>query len=181
LTQIGYSHTASGDLSVSWGIYADTVRSAIHRFKFRNKPQYAYTFAFLMRKALVNLDGYDLITWAPTSMLRRLKRGYDQSACLARELAILLDIPAERTLRKIRHTKKQSDLTAFERAKNVKGSYRAYEDVAAGRNILVVDDVYTTGATMQECMKMLKDAGASSCIGATIARTEKGRKKREKM
>lgn len=180
LTEIGYSHTAAGDLSVAWAVYDDAVRDAIHKFKFRRRPQLAHTFAYLMRKALVNLDGYDTITWVPTSVLRKQKRGYDQSELLAKALSDLLDIPAVKLLRKIGHNRKQSGLDAARRAKNVCGRYRADAKLAVGRNVLVIDDVYTTGATMSECMKTLKTAGAASCMGLTIARTQKGRKKNRK-
>ena len=180
LTQIGYSHTRLDMLSVSWSIYDDTIRKAIIRFKFHHRPQYAYTFAYLMTKALVNLCEFDAVTWAPTSRLRKWKRGYDQSEELAKELSKRLDLPLVKGLYKIKHTKKQSGLSASEREKNVRGKYRADERTVCGRNFLVVDDVYTTGATMSACMETLLNAGAASCIGITIARTQNGRNKRYK-
>jgi len=177
LTQVGYSHTHMDMLSVSWSIYDDVVRKAIIRFKFHHRPQYAYTFAYLMAKALVNLDGFDAVTWAPTSRLRKWKRGYDQSEELAKELSKRLGLPMVKGLYKVKHTKKQSGLSAADRKKNVQGKYRANENTIYGRNLLVVDDVYTTGATMSACMETLLVAGAASCIGVTIARTQNSRNK----
>jgi len=172
LVAIRYSQTIDEYLCISAAIYADTMRRAIVRFKFHQKPQYAYTFARLMQRALYNQTDFDRITWVPTSAFRRLKRGYDQSALLAKELGKLMGIPVVRGLRKVKPSKKQSELSARDRMENARGKYRAYPGRVSDMRILVVDDVYTTGSTMNECIKTLKAAGAASCTGVTIAKTE---------
>ncbi len=175
-TKPSWTQTASGYRSYSAAVYADEVRSAIHRFKFRHKPQYAYTLARFMAGALPTDEEFDIIVWAPASFRRRFVRGYDQSRLLAKELSSLLSLPMVRGLRKIRHTRKQSGLDAAARLENAKGAYEAYISRVRGQRILVVDDVYTTGATMNECMETLKNAGAYVCTGITVASTRRGRK-----
>jgi len=177
LLSVGVSETKNGYLSVSAAVYTDTVRRAIINFKFNHRPQYAPVFAHLMEQALRYQADVDFITWVPTSTLRRMKRGYDQSELLARALGKRLDLPVVRCLRKIRHTKKQSLLNSEKRSENVRGKYRAYPERVEGKRMLVVDDVFTTGSTMNECIHVLYEAGASFCLGTSIARTETKRRK----
>ncbi|MBR4864596.1 MAG: ComF family protein [Oscillospiraceae bacterium] len=119
------------------------------------------------------LDGIDVITWAPVSFLRRFNRGYDQAELIAVALGKELGIPVKRLLKKQRHTRAQSTLNgASERKANIQGAYRAINiaDIP-GKNILLVDDVLTTGATSNECARILKTAGAESICLATVAVT----------
>ncbi len=162
---------------LSASVYADNMRLAIHRFKFRGRIQYAKTLAYFLHRAVENEDAFDLITWAPTSTLRRLKRGYDQSKLLANALGKRMGVPVKRGLIKFKHTKRQSELSADRRFENVRGKYRACSDAIMHKRILIVDDVRTTGATINECVDILLRGGASECIAVTVARTEKNRKK----
>jgi ComF family protein len=158
--------------------YKDDVRKSIHRFKFSNARSYADVFARCITTKI--MDGafgvpFDCITWAPTSLLRKLKRGYDQSELLARSLAKQLGVPALRLLKKVRNTPAQSGLrdSAARRA-NVVNAYRIISaEQVTGKRILLVDDVLTTGATASECAKILTAAGAKDILLATIAVTQK--------
>ena len=106
---------------------------------------------------------------------KKLKiRGYNQSEELAKELSKILQIPVlSDILVKIKSTKPQMELKKEEREKNLEGVF-AVSDTAkfAGKKIFLVDDVYTTGSTMEECAKTLKQAGAKNIWGIVIAREE---------
>lgn len=107
----------------------------------------------------------------PLSASRRRVRGYNQAEEIARVVADELRLPLEpELLRRIRHTKPQTEIAGRdERLKNVAGSFAASED-ARGHTVLVIDDVYTTGATMGEAVRTLKAAGARRVYGITAAR-----------
>ncbi len=158
---------------ISAAVYANNVRKAIHRFKFRGRTQYAPTLAYFLHRAVSDEPDFDLITWAPTSALRKFSRGYDQSELLARQLGKRMGIDVKRGLKKFKHTKRQSALSAEKRCENVRGKYRAYENIVNNKRILIVDDVRTTGATMNECVDTLLRGGARDCVAVTVARTEK--------
>lgn len=153
--------------------YKDDVRKSIHRFKFGNARQYADAYARLLAARLENTfsEAFDILTWVPVSSLRRLKRGYDQSALLARSVGRELKIPATGVLKKIRHTPPQSGLRdAAQRRANVLGAYKAIKrQTLAGKRILLLDDVITTGATASECAHVLLMAGAKEVYFAAVA------------
>jgi len=115
----------------------------------------------------------------PLSKKKLKERGYNQSEELAKELSRALQIPViSDCLMKIKHTSPQMELKKEEREKNLKNAFAiksgATSDVAplSGKKIFLVDDVYTTGSTMEECCLVLKNAGAKSVWGVTIAREE---------
>lgn len=153
--------------------YKDDVRKSIHRFKFGNARSYADVYARLLA---LRLQGkfpaeFDILTWVPVSRLRRLKRGYDQAELLATALAKELDMPATAVLKKIRHTPPQSGLrNAAQRRANVLGAYAVHtRQSLAGKRILLLDDVLTTGATASECARVLITAGAKEVYFAAVA------------
>ncbi len=114
---------------------------------------------------------FDTLTWVPVSRWRRFRRGYDQVELLAKAVAEELGITAVRTLKKIRNTPPQSRIpeAAFRRA-NVLGAYRIVNAPAvAGKRVLLLDDIITTGATVSECSKTLLLAGAKEVSAASIA------------
>ena len=151
--------------------YEEDVRRSILRFKFRRAVHLAPKFGrFLaMKLSRQGMEQCDLLTWVPVSRLRRFRRGYDQCQLLAKAAGAELGIPVHRTLRKIRNTPPQSTLSdASMRKANVLGAYRVCGDVR-GKTVLLVDDIYTTGATMNECARMLLTAGAKEVHGAALA------------
>ena len=99
-------------------------------------------------------------------------RGYNQSEELAKELSKVLQIPIiTNCLIKIKHTDSQKDLSKAEREKNLEGAFEVKNpEEIMGKKIFLVDDVYTTGSTMQECAKVLKNAGTKSVWGLCLAR-----------
>lgn len=152
--------------------YEEEVRASLLRFKFYQRPSYAQAYAQLLAVRLMQEQPrFDLLTWVPTGRLRRRKRGYDQVALLAQALAKELDFKPTRTLVKIRDNPPQSGLgDAAQRRANVLGAYRVVKpEQIAGKRILLLDDVITTGATAGECARMLLTAGAREVHLACVA------------
>lgn len=152
--------------------YRDKVRSALLRYKFQGQDCYARPFSCFVADALAfhKLDAPDCITWVPVSRARRRHRGYDQAELLARELGRRLAIPVEGLLEKQIDNKAQSGLRAEERRANVLGVYQATRpERIAGKRILLIDDVVTTGSTLEECSRVLCTAGATEVNCAAFA------------
>jgi ComF family protein len=117
---------------------------------------------------------YEIIVPVPASKKRLYERGYNQAAILAQTLSIIVNRPYEsRALMKIRETRSQVNLTIPERRKNIYGAFIANTNKVTGRDILIVDDVTTTGATLNACAEALKKAGAKKVVALTVARAPK--------
>ena len=153
--------------------YKDNARSSVHRFKFGNRRHYAQSYGRLLGLRLSDTlyADVDLVTWIPVSALRKLRRGYDQSKLLADAVGKELSLPVVQLLKKIRHTPPQSLLKhAPQRRANVLNAYKIVDPaLVAGKRILLLDDVVTTGATASECARMLLTAGAKEVNLATVA------------
>ena len=155
--------------------YSDSVRDSIHRYKFGNTPAYADCYAELMADcAEQNNIECDIVTWAPLSRSRLRKRGYDQALLLAKPVAEHINVPCERLLAKTRNNPAQSGTKSVrERMRNVRGVYCYSGKVdIAGKTILLVDDIVTTGATLGECAEILRNAGAKRILALTLACTK---------
>lgn len=154
--------------------YQEPVESSILRYKFHGRSWYSRVYGPFLRDCLRKQlpQAPDLITWAPLSTLRYCKRGYNQAELLAREAGSLYGIKPVRLLRKTKHTKAQSKLSAAARKKNAEGVYRALKGKnITGKQILLVDDVLTTGSTLSSCARALIEAGAGEVICLTLARS----------
>lgn len=148
--------------------YEGAVRASFHRFKFKGRSGYAQVYGRLTAQCVRDhLSGrYDLITWVPLSPERLKKRGYDQAMLLACATALELGDVAVETLRKVRDAEAQSGLAggAGARRANVLGAYQAADpELVAGRRVLLIDDVITTGATISECARTLRTAAPPTC------------------
>ncbi len=154
--------------------YEKEVRDSLRRFKFGGADCYAETYARLMAEPVERLDGrYDVLSWVPLSRRRLRRRGYDQARLLAEALGRRLGREAVPALKKIRNAPPQSRAggKAARRA-NITGCYEAPEpERTAGRRILLVDDIITTGATLSECARVLRLAGAADVFAVTVARS----------
>lgn len=156
--------------------YDGDVRSSILRFKFSGLFGYAPAYAALMAHLIQEKGAsFDVVSWVPISAMRLKKRTYDQAELLAREIAGLCGAPCEAMLIKTADNPAQSSLhSSEERRKNVSGLYRPSDlQMIKGRQILLVDDVVTTGATLNECARVLKRAGASGISAVTLARSRR--------
>jgi ComF family protein len=116
----------------------------------------------------------DVVTAVPMAGRRRRRRGYNQAEALARALAARLALPYEgRLLSRVRNVPQQArqpDLAA--RRANVSGAFRAKAEQVAGRSVIVVDDVTTSGATLNACAQALRQAGAASVFAWALARED---------
>ena len=166
--------------SLLW--YEGAVRDGIRHFKFQGGLSAARPMgALLAQCAADQFSGcFDVVTWAPVSRKRKRKRGYDQSELLAREACRVWEVSPERLLVKNIHTPAQSSLQEVEaRQANVQGVYGPAPDAKIrDRRILIVDDVCTTGATLEECARVLREAGAAEVWGITLARPRPKKERR---
>jgi len=148
------------------------LRQAIHRYKYGGLRALTPILGEILCDCW-DADPWpaDVIVPVPLHPQRLRERGYNQSALLARELARHTGIPvAEGTLQRITPTPPQVGLRAAERAENVRGAFRCQDDALARRQVLLVDDVLTTGATLRACAEALLERQASAVWGLTLAR-----------
>ena len=153
--------------------YEGKVRSSLLRYKFGGRRGYAKIYGRLLAMKLLRDDPvcFDMLTYTPISRLRKFRRGYDQVQLLAEAMAAELDTEVVPTLKKIRHNPPQSGIgDAAHRRANVMGVYEAVDPARfAGKRLLLLDDIITTGATASECARVLLTAGAKEVICAAIA------------
>ena len=157
--------------------YEGTVRRSLLRYKFYGARSFASGYGRLLAMKLLqsNPDGFDCLTWVPVSPLRKLRRGYDQVELLAKAVGRELGMEPVPLLKKVRHNRPQSGISdAAKRRANVLGVYREVnrEDIA-GKRILLLDDILTTGATAGECARVLLTCGAKEVHCAAIAAARK--------
>jgi predicted amidophosphoribosyltransferase len=157
--------------------FVGRARDVVLGLKYRNRRQVARHLAGLVVNAVVaDLDGQidrriDLVTWAPTSRVRRRSRGFDQGELVARYVARQLRVPARRLLERSGDQPSQTGRSRRERLAGV--SFRARPGLHGAR-VLVVDDVVTTGATLRSARRALTDAGASAVWLYAVAATPSG-------
>lgn len=163
------------DLARSAAYYKGALRTALHSFKYEHVTCLSRDFVPLL-SACVNTHYsqicFDAVTFVPLYPKKERKRTYNQAKLLAKELAKIINLPLlSNCLYRVRHTLTQTDLTAFERRVNVLNAFHAEEKGwLEGRNLLLVDDVMTTGSTVNECANVLKRAGAAHVYVVTVAR-----------
>jgi ComF family protein len=160
------------DYARSAARYEGPLREALHAFKFSGRRALARPLADLLLEQCGRTvpGGIAAVVPVPLARDREYQRGFNQARLLAERVAARLGAPLEpRWLARVRATRPQSDLSAAERRTNVRGAFRASPAVA-GRDVLVVDDVFTTGATLAECARALREAGAGRIGVLTVAR-----------
>lgn len=177
------SHLRSFDRAVSCFSYADGPREVILQFKFGGRRDLCRPFAAMLSrriKPFMQVAPFDLILCTPLSTESLRKRGYNQAALLAHQLAAELNLPfIKDAFCKVTETPKQSTLSFAARIQNVKNVFRLVlpADAVRGKRILLIDDVLTTGATADALSKLLQKAGAQYILVATVATTpSKGQK-----
>ena len=150
-------------------------------YKFYGRRSYGGIYGRLLAMKLhkTAFCDYDILTWVPVSSRRKYRRGYDQVELIAQSAGQELGTPATATLRKIRHTKPQSRLSnAAQRKANVLGAFQVIDPAAiAGKRILLLDDIVTTGATLSECSRVLLTAGAKEVHCAAVAALNKEKRR----
>lgn len=162
------------DVAYSPFIYKDQISACIIKFKFENAKYLFKPLSTYLAKCYYENDiTVDIVTGVPMIEEKEKQRGYNQANELAKNLAKFVNLPFERsTLKKIKNTNRQVDLEFEERSKNVRDAFWvADRKTFKGKDVLLVDDVLTTGATCDECAKALKKGGAKKVIVLTLART----------
>lgn len=164
------------DYARSAGVYAGELRRAIQRFKFSRRSMLAGPLADFAASlsGFGRPAGYAALVPVPLHPQRLRSRGYNQSLLLALRLGRLWDVAVERDyLRRMFWSASQSSLSRPQRRRAVKGAFACRDRRHAGARLLLIDDVFTSGATVNECARTLKRYGAAAVDVLTVARTLK--------
>jgi competence protein ComFC len=156
----------------SWAFFNEPIRNAVHQLKYYQNIGLGNEFSKPLADVLA-ASGWeiDLITPVPLGPARKKERGYNQASLLAKPVALRLNYPfLPHSLFRTRETESQVDLTLKQRKLNIAGAFQANERLVSGNNILVVDDVTTSGSTLDSCADALFQAGAEKVYGLTLAR-----------
>lgn len=155
--------------------YDGEVRDAILNYKFNEKSYIYRTFLEFIKnneKICTQIKKYDIIMPIPISKKRMKKRGYNQSEIIAKNIAKMFNMEyKENVLVKIKDNKPQSELRQNDRTNNVKGVYKIKElKQIYKKKVLLVDDIFTTGSTVNECTKVLKENNVNGVGIFTLAK-----------
>ena len=163
------------DQAVSLYEYSDGIKQSIYRFKYHNKQEYADIYA----KEIAQRCGIVINAWNPDVMIpvpihasKLKKRGYNQAELIANSLSEIMGIPVDNDcIVRVKKTIPMKELNNIERIKNLQNAFQINHNGIRYSKVLIVDDIYTTGATIDACAKCLKECGVdkvyavSLCIG----------------
>lgn len=175
------------ECAAAWGLYEDRMRELIHLLKYEGVRSAAKPLGKLLARVTASMDDRTLMSRelvviaVPLFPAKQRQRGYNQSVLIAdealaalRRSSTLKVQPAHNALRRVRDTESQFGLTASGRRRNLRGAFVVADPAAvAGREVLLADDIYTTGATARECARVLRQAGAEKVWVATVARAQR--------
>lgn len=169
-----YLYEVKGTAAAFW--LEGFMQNAVYDYKFAQSVHLTADFVDCLEaavKANFRLDSFEAIIPIPLTLLHRLLRGYNQTEYLAKALAKRLEkVYLPRALMRVGSPARQSSLNEEEREENVKGTFKeGTKGLIEGKKLLVIDDIMTTGATIKEAMKTLKDSGAASVLGLSLAKT----------
>ena len=157
-------------------LYKDEARHGIWRWKFRNRISSTESFALMVASAVnrnLKNESFDVVTFIPQTAKEKEKRGYNQGETLANSVAEIINLPCKPLLRKLYETERQHNLLKVERSGNIFGVFDVCDKASVdGKSILLIDDIKTSGATLNECAKMLVLNNAKSVFCAVIAVAE---------
>jgi len=158
----------------SFGIYDDVLKECLHLFKYKRKIYLVRIFKkYIFEFCDKNIPTYnlDLIVPIPLHHTKLEERTFNQSEILAKIISLHYKIKMINALIKVRATKPQNTLNKFERSQNVRGAFKACGGKSiCNKKILLVDDIFTTGSTINECARTLIEKGAKKIYGFTLAR-----------
>lgn len=162
------------DAAYTYGSFEGELRELIHLLKYARVRTLAKPLAKLLAAALPLNRSFDVVVPMPMHWRKRWVRGFNQAEVLAKEIARKRGLPLRNAARKRKATAAQAGLTNAARQSNVAGAFEIrHPDALAGKRVLLVDDVMTTGATASACAKALKHAGAREVTLLAVARTDR--------
>ena len=156
----------------AWMLFVPPSDKLIHHFKYRRKTVLAHLIARAMASLVLSdhiLATADTIAPVPLHWWKRLRRGYDQATLLARLMSHETGIAHHRVLNRTKNTRTQTRLDETQRQRNVSNAFTVRSNGIIHKKVILVDDVLTTGATMNECARVLKENGVQevySCVAA---------------
>ncbi len=172
--------------ATAYAVYEDELRKIVHLLKYEGLRSVAKPLGKLLARVVETLEGEAAreltVVAVPLYPAKQRRRGFNQSELLADSATAELRrtrpewrlVAAHRALRRVRDTEDQFGLTPPERRKNLRGAFEVVDaEAVAGREVLLLDDIYTTGATARECARVLRRAGASRVWVATVARAQR--------
>lgn len=161
------------DECVALGRYRGELRRALHRFKYHRKKLLARPLGLLLAAKLSRYDwlsSVGLLVPVPLYRQRLRDRGYNQAALLSAAVGKKLNIPVREVLERVKDTQSQTGLKRRQRRENLKSAFRCRGELCKGCHVLLLDDVFTSGATANEAARVLKAAGARRVSVAVLAR-----------
>jgi competence protein ComFC len=163
----------------AYAFHAGPLRKAIHQFKYQDLRSLASPLGKLMSQGWATLTPSDLsidaIVPVPLHPTRQRQRGYNQAALLATEVGVHLQLPIiQDVLVRTKATAPQVDLAAQERRANVQDAFRCTGNSLSGKHVMLIDDVCTTGSTLESACATLREAGTRSVWAYTLARARPG-------
>jgi ComF family protein len=166
--EVGY------DAVFAFGEYEGRLRKIVHLYKFGKVEPLGGVLAEWAIQALPREARFDVIVPAPLHWIRQWHRGFNQAEVVAGKISKRLRLPMVRALSRSRRTSQQAGLTSSQRRSNVAGAFVLRKGVSVrDRHVLLVDDVFTTGATAAACARVLKRAGAKRVSVLTVARADR--------
>ena len=162
------------DAVYCFGSHEGTLRTLIHLLKYEGVEPVAPLLADYIAQVVPREELYDAVVPMPLHWVRRWSRGFNQAERIAKELARRWNVPMTNAVRRVKSTAPQAGLTNAERRMNVRAAFAPqHKGSLAGKRVLLVDDVLTTGATASACARALKKAGAVHVALAVAARRDR--------
>lgn len=168
-----FEGTPDVDYVLSAYYYNKAIKRLTHRYKFSCENMIGNLFAAMLYERIKEVpvfSDFDFIVAMPLSRKRLKERSFNQAEVIAQRLSEYMGIPHISCVFRSKHTLAQSTLRAHERVKNIANAFVADKTKVRGKRILLVDDIFTTGSTMNSCAKELKENGALSVVGITFAK-----------
>jgi competence protein ComFC len=169
------NRTLGFDAAVSAYRSRGVVRFIVLQFKYNRQLQLRHPIAEWLREAMndarLRQRHFHLIVPVPLHPARLRERGFNQAEVLAKILSQKIDLPLSRALERVRYTTTQTAFDRVERMENLRDAFRLRKKIGVrGLHVLLVDDILTTGSTLSECARVLREAGAQSVYAVTAAR-----------